>query len=34
MSPVYGRGGETVFNPLIPCTPGDAGKSGLVLVAY
>ena len=34
MSPVFGRGGETVFNPLIPCTPGDSGKSGLVLVAY
>lgn len=27
-------GGETVFNPLIPCTPGDAGKGGWVLVAY
>ena len=34
MSPVYGRGGETVYDPNVGCTPGDPGKPGLVLLAY
>jgi len=34
MSPVFGRGGETVYNPNVGCTPGDPGKPGLVLLAY
>ncbi|MBM4381295.1 MAG: hypothetical protein FJ086_18655 [Deltaproteobacteria bacterium] len=34
MSPLYGRGGETVYDPNVGCTPGDAGKPGLVLLAY
>jgi len=34
MSAVYGRGGETVYDPNVGCTPGDPGKPGLVLLAY